>query len=195
MQPNQAIRSLKGLLKHFGSSQKLEILDLQQMKNLLEMDVPPKIWEDAFNKNLLSFSQELIQQTKQFRFDDGEIKHIYLISFLPNLTELDLSENNISDISSISKLKSLKKINLSINCIKDISGLQSLPDLTLLHLYDNKLTSYTLTLPNLVDLEISGNKGLQHKKISGLQHSPKLERLDLSFRDQIYVLFLINYSV
>ncbi|CAL6078692.1 leucine-rich_repeat domain-containing protein [Hexamita inflata] len=177
MQPNHEIKSKEDLLSHFGSSQKLQICNLQQMKNLLKMDVPPKVWEDAQNRNLLSISQEFIQETKQFAFDDRKIEHIYLISFLTYLTELNLSGNRISDISSISKLKNLKKLDLTRNCIEDTSALQSLLNLTHLYLSKNKLTSYTLALPNLVDLSLSDNK-LQDK--SGLQHSPKLERLYLS---------------
>ncbi|CAL6075473.1 Conserved_hypothetical protein [Hexamita inflata] len=223
MQPNQEIESQEDLLSHFGSSKQLEIRNLQQIRKLLEMDIPPQIWEDASNRNLLSFNQELIQGTKEVKFNYQNIKHIYLISFLTNLTELDLSGNKISDISSISKLKNMKKINLGSNCIddisvllsftdliylaelnlsqnqisdissisklkdlkildlscnniEDISVLQSLPDLTHLYLQQTRITSYTLDLPNLIELLLGYNK-LQDK--SGLQHSPKLERLNL----------------
>ncbi|CAL6075425.1 Conserved_hypothetical protein [Hexamita inflata] len=176
MQPNHEIKSKEDLLSHFGSSKQLEILDLEQMEDLLEMNVPPEVWEDASNRNLLSFNQELVQGTKEFTFNSRKIEHIYLISFLTNITELNLQNNKISDISSISKLKNLKKLYLSSNRIKDISALQSLLNLIHLHLYDNKLAFYTLALPNLVYLELSDNK-LQNK--SGLQHSPKLEILNL----------------
>ncbi|CAL6017478.1 Conserved_hypothetical protein [Hexamita inflata] len=180
MEPNQIIRSKKDLLSHFGSSLKLEIGNQQQMKDLLEINVPSEIWEDASNRNLLSFNQELIQETKEFKFNYfnfRKIEHIYLLSFLTNLTELNLDNNRITDISAVSKLKNLNKLNLSYNSIEDISALQSLLNLTHLQLQQNKLTSYTLALPSLVDLKISCNK-LQDK--SGLQHSPKLEKLNLS---------------
>ncbi|CAL5971049.1 Conserved_hypothetical protein [Hexamita inflata] len=176
MQPNQEIESKEDLLSHFGSSKQLEIGNIQQIKNLLEINIPLEVWEDASNRNMLFFNQELVQETKEFTFNYEQIKHIYLISFLPNLTELDLQNDGISNISSISKLKNLKKLYLGGNRIEDISALQSLPDLTHLDLLANKLASYTLALPNLVELFLSDNK-LQDK--SGLQHSPKLERLDL----------------
>ncbi|CAL6054182.1 leucine-rich_repeat domain-containing protein [Hexamita inflata] len=177
MQPNHEIKSQEDLLNHFRSSKQLEILDLEQMEKLLKMNVSPEIWEDASNRNLLSFNQEFVQRTKSYGFFSRGIKRIFLISFLTNLIELNLSGNNISDISSIYKLKNLKKLYLERNCIEDISALQSLPDLTHLYLSYNKLTSYTLALPNLVYLSLSGNK-LQDK--SGLQHSPKLEKQTLS---------------
>ncbi|CAL6017130.1 Conserved_hypothetical protein [Hexamita inflata] len=181
MQPiNYEIRSKEDLLNHFGSSQKLEISDSEQMENLLEINVPPKVLEDASNRNLLSFGQEFVQQTKELTFTGRKIEHIQLISFLTNLTELNLSNNKISDISTISKLKNLRILDLNSNSIEDIATLQSLPDLTHLGLFYNKFTSYTVALPNLVELSLSCNN-LQDK--SGLQHSPKLERLDLSWTE------------
>ncbi|CAL6023533.1 leucine-rich_repeat domain-containing protein [Hexamita inflata] len=126
---------------------------------------------------VLSFNQEFLQETQEFGFNNRGIKYCYLVSYLTNLTKLNLSCNNISDISSVSKLKNLKKLYLGSNYIEDISVLQSLPDLIHLHLYENRITSYTLALPSLVYLSLSDNK-LQDK--SGLQHSPKLERLYLS---------------
>ncbi|CAL6075485.1 leucine-rich_repeat domain-containing protein [Hexamita inflata] len=180
MQPNHEIQSKEDLLSHFGSSKQLEILELEQMENLLTLNALPEVWEDASNRNLLSFSQEFVQQTKEVTFDNKWIKHIYLISFLTYLTELSLYNNKVSDISAVSKLKNLKKLDLSCNSIEDISALQSLLNLTHLHLFQNNLTSYTVALPNLVYLSLSYNK-LQDK--SGLQHSPKLERLYLSLTE------------
>ncbi|CAL6092362.1 leucine-rich_repeat domain-containing protein [Hexamita inflata] len=120
-------------------------------------------------------------KTTKLTLNGREIEHIYLISFLTNLTELNLSNNNISDISNISKLKNLRILDLNSNSIEDISALQSLLNLTHLSLVYNKLTSYTLALPlalpNLLKLKLGYNK-LQDK--SGLQHSPKLQRLHLN---------------
>ncbi|CAL6005062.1 Conserved_hypothetical protein [Hexamita inflata] len=152
MQPNHAIESKEDLLNHFGSSKTLEIRNSLQMEDLLKMNVPPEVWEDASNRNLLSFSKEFVLQTKKITFCYRKIEYIYLISFLVNLTELDLQQNKISDISSISKLKNLKKLDLNYNSIEDISALQSHTDLIYLDLSYNKLTSYTLALPNLVEL-------------------------------------------
>ncbi|CAL6001292.1 leucine-rich_repeat domain-containing protein [Hexamita inflata] len=171
------IKSKENLLSHFNSSQKLEILNQEHMKNLLEIDVPPEIWEDASNRNLLSFNQEFVLETKKIRFVRRGIQYFHLVSFLTNLTELVLSDNNISDISAVSNLKNLKNLYLNYNDIEDISALKSLTDLTHLQLNSNRITSYILALPSLVELELSGNM-LQDK--SGLQHSLKLETLDLS---------------
>ncbi|CAL5983991.1 Conserved_hypothetical protein [Hexamita inflata] len=232
---NHVIKSKEDLLNHFGSSLKLQILDLEQMEKLLEMDVPPEIWKDASNRNLLSFNQEFVLETYQFTLTYKNIQYIDLLSFLTSLTELnlqcnkisdisaiskirileilDLSDNGIedistlqslsdlmylteiclqdnyiSDISSISQLKNLKKLDLSSNSIQDIAALQYLLDLTHLNLSENNLTTYTIALPHLLDLNISKQfvdtqfitRMNQLQDISGLQHSPKLECLYLS---------------
>ncbi|CAL6054146.1 leucine-rich_repeat domain-containing protein [Hexamita inflata] len=162
MQLNHAIESKEDLLSHFSSSKQLEILDSEQMKNLLEMDAPPEVWEDASNRNLLSFNQQFVQQTKEFIFNMIKIEYCYLLSFLTNLTQLNLSGNKISDIFSISKLKNLKKINLGSNCIDDISVLLSFTDLIYLaelNLSQNQISdiSSISKLKNLKILDLSCN--------------------------------------
>ncbi|CAL6023369.1 Hypothetical_protein [Hexamita inflata] len=70
MQPvNHGIRSKEDLLKHFGSSLKLEIVNSKQMKKLLRMNVELEVWEDASNRYLLFFNLEFVQRTKEFTFD------------------------------------------------------------------------------------------------------------------------------
>ncbi|CAL5984165.1 leucine-rich_repeat domain-containing protein [Hexamita inflata] len=153
--PHHEITSKEDLLNHFSSSQKLEICDLKQIEDLLEMNIPPEIWKDASNRNLLSFNLEFVQRTNKFTLTYNNIQQIDLLSFLTNLTELNLQNNKISDISAISKIKNLKKLQLRSNRIKDISALQSLPDLTHLNLSENILTTYTIALPNILYLNIS----------------------------------------
>ncbi|CAL6040577.1 leucine-rich_repeat domain-containing protein [Hexamita inflata] len=170
-QSNHVIQSKEDLLNHIGSFQKLEIDDLTQMEKLLKMNVPPDVWKDALNGN-----QELVQNTKELSYYNREIEYIHLLSFLTNITELQLYCNNISDISSIYKLKKLKKLDFRSNNIEDISALQYLSDLTHLDLQGNQLTSYTLALPNLIELTLDYNK-IEDK--SGLKYSPKLQSLNL----------------
>ncbi|CAL6005405.1 Hypothetical_protein [Hexamita inflata] len=85
MQPNHEIRSKEDLLSYLDSSLKLEILDLQQMERFSKMNVPSEVWEDASNRNLLSFNQELVQGTQELVFNYRKIDHIYLIAFLTNI--------------------------------------------------------------------------------------------------------------
>ncbi|CAL6031515.1 Conserved_hypothetical protein [Hexamita inflata] len=125
------------------------------------------------------------------------------ILFYSSLTQLN-QNNKISDISSISELKNLKKLFLIMNKIENISALQSLPDLTHLDIQDNKLTSYTLALPNLVELKLVYNKlqdksGLQYfknyKDQIWLKQKPNLKQLDISSNNLTEIKYLSNFVV
>ncbi|CAL6001777.1 leucine-rich_repeat domain-containing protein [Hexamita inflata] len=177
MQLNFVIRHKEDLLKYIDSSQKLEIVNLKQMKQILEMNISSDIWENAQKLDLLSFNQQFIELTRTFKFSCKFTQYFYLISFLSNLTKLDLKFNKIFDISTIYKLKNLQNLDVSSNNIEDISAIQFLKDLTILDVSFNKIISYNIALPNLVDLKISCNK-LQEQ--SGFQYSPKLMNLDIS---------------
>ncbi|CAL6023359.1 leucine-rich_repeat domain-containing protein [Hexamita inflata] len=155
---------------------KLEIVDTQQMRTLLEMNIQPDVFTQTLQHKQLIFNYELILKTREFVFQNRKITYIYLISFLSKLTKLDLQFNTITDISTISYLKNLKSLNLSRNRIVDISALQSLSFLTKLNVACNLITSYKIELPNLVDLNISFNI-LKDK--SGLLQSPKLRFLNI----------------
>ncbi|CAL5995891.1 leucine-rich_repeat domain-containing protein [Hexamita inflata] len=171
------IKSKSDLLNHFTSSQKLEIVDIQLVKDILKINFLPELFEDAEKRDQLSFNLEFVQKTRKFTFERQNLQYLHLISFLTNLTELNLVMNKISDISVISKLKNLKKLDLSTNIIADLSALQSLASLRTVDLSGNIITSYTIALPNLIDLNLGGNE-LQNT--SGLQFSPQLLNLNLS---------------
>ncbi|CAL6092153.1 Leucine-rich_repeat domain superfamily [Hexamita inflata] len=194
MQPNHAIRSKEDLLNHFGSSQKLEKYDSEQMNNLLALNVPPEVWENALNWNLLSFSQEFVQRTNELGVHSRKIKYIYLISSLTNLTELSLQNNNISDISAFPSSKTFKNSNYKVIVSKifphffllliqltliynEINQLptQQLYRIQQYYLY-SVITSYKINLGYII---------LQNQSI----------QICLKQKPQIYVLFLINYSV
>ncbi|CAL6035640.1 leucine-rich_repeat domain-containing protein [Hexamita inflata] len=183
---HQKFSNVHELKNFFDESQKLEIINSQQMKALLVINTPPNIFEEAIQRNLLSFSQEFIDRINYFPFERQNIEHIYLISFLTNLTELNIQFNKVSDISAISRLKNLRILDLSRNSITDISALQSLQDLMTLDLSFTRISSFTVALPNLVDLNICGNT-LDNK--SGLEHSQNLQNLDLSQTNSKYLKF------
>ncbi|CAL5983719.1 leucine_Rich Repeat (LRR)-containing protein [Hexamita inflata] len=171
-----AIRNYNDLQNHFNMSQKLEVIDLQQMQNLLLMNISSEVWVDAEQRNLLFFNREFIEQTQEFIFQERQIMNHHLLSFLSNLTLLNLSRNEISEISSFSKLKNLQTLDLSANKIENISTLKQLTNLTELNIQRNKITSYNVELPNLKSLKIGQNR---LEDCSGLQYSPKLQYLNL----------------
>ncbi|CAL6005557.1 Conserved_hypothetical protein [Hexamita inflata] len=159
-------QNIDELCDHFKQSLRLEILNIQQLKNLLKLNVSPSVWTDASQQSLLSINQEFVKQTNDFTFSSQQLKHIHLVSLLSNLTSIDFYNNQISDISALSSLKNIKTLYLTKNCIVDISALQNLTNIIRLHLASNKITKFQISLPNLVELQIGQN---QLEDLSGLQ--------------------------
>ncbi|CAL6054224.1 leucine-rich_repeat-containing protein [Hexamita inflata] len=171
------IKSKKDLLKHFDMLKKIDINDIQQIYVLMKMDVSQEVWEKASKQNLLSFNQQFIQQTRELTFYKNEIKYPHIISYLSNLTHLNLEYNNLTDISAIQQLKNLRILDLSRNEIEDISALESLINLTSLNLYINDITSYKIASPNLEELNIGANRYLCELS---LEQCPRLLNLQVN---------------
>ena len=78
---------------------------------------------------------------------------------IPEITELELEDKNISNITGIEKLSSLTKINLGKNKITNISPISELNNITDLKLNDNNLgnnvASVLLNKTSLIKLSIS----------------------------------------
>mmetsp|Transcript_27397 Transcript_27397/g.64892 ORF Transcript_27397/g.64892 Transcript_27397/m.64892 type:complete len:283 (-) Transcript_27397:145-993(-) len=88
-----------------------------------------------------------------------------------NMTELDLSNNNLERIQGLDKCSSLRLLNLSGNRILSIDGLQGLDGLETLMLQGNRLKSVeALNLPLLG--ELPSLRGLYLQDIDGSRNNP-----------------------
>jgi hypothetical protein len=121
---------------------------------------------------------------------DDEGGGIEGIQYLTNLTDIDLSGNNISDLSRLSELTSLQTINLRNNSISDLSPMSGLTNVTTLDLgnssvfpqgwtYRNAVVDTTPlnSMDNLTYLDLYGNNVSDLGGISGMS---ALQYLDLS---------------
>ena len=97
------------------------------------------------------------------------------LEYAVNLTELDLTANQISDISALENLTLLEKLNFFVNQINNITPLQSLTNLTELVLGNNQVTDVTplQNLTNLYYLNIHTN---QISDITALQNLTRMVR-------------------
>ena len=122
-------------------------------------------------KDLIDFKGDL-KNIKKIILSRQNIKDLNDIKFgeLINLTELDLSHNDITCIESLSKYKlpNLKILNLTVNLIDDSNKEYfyefDFPELTVLNLFQNKLTDYEIfklnnnkNMPKLNLVFIGGN--------------------------------------
>ena len=110
--------------------------------------------------------------------DNVKIKDISALSYLTNLTRLDLDCNQISDISPLSSLTNLTNLYLESNQISDITPLSNLTNLTDLNLESNQISDITplSNLTNLTNLYLRSN---QISDISLLNNLTNLTKLDL----------------
>ncbi|CAL5986386.1 ABC_transporter substrate-binding protein [Hexamita inflata] len=99
------------------------------------------------------------------------LKHINFISTLVNLTNLDLSQNQIKDLRPLQNLIGLKEINLSHNDIEDISPLRKLIKTEILQLGYNKIVDVNPLkyLIELKELHIQNNLLFTVKPLQILQ--------------------------
>jgi len=113
----------------------------------------------------------------------GNISDIGPIVGLKNLTELDLTGNQISDISALAGLTNLKKLYLLDLDISQINDISLLTGLTNLSLAGNKIDDIS-ALAGLTNLERLNLRDTQVNDISVLTRLTNLIYLDL-FNDQI----------
>jgi len=97
---------------------------------------------------------------------------------LTDLTELNLSSNQLSDISPLKDLTNLTVLYLSYNQLSDISPLKDLTNLTELYLSSNQLSDIS-PLKDLTNLTVLDLRSNQLSDISPLKDLKKLNILDV----------------
>ena len=82
------------------------------------------------------------------------------LEHLVNITELDLTQNQVTDLSPIASLTKLTSLDLAQNDITDISPLTSLTNLTFLRIQDNLVTDISplAGLTKLTELNLWTNE-------------------------------------
>lgn len=115
------------------------------------------------------------------RLGDKErpVRDLQAMRFLPGLTGLVLTGNEVADVKPLRHCRNLKRLSLDNNPIKDIAPLRECSGLEKLSLRGCPIENFSVlqSLPNLKMLEISGAQAL---KIGRKAHLPFLQKLDLS---------------
>jgi len=104
------------------------------------------------------------------------------VTFMSDVTELDLSALRLTDISVLAQCTNLQKLDLRNNSIIDISPLMELQELEWLCLWSNKVEDLRplMSLPNLRHLDADANNITD---ISPLGHISSLEEVWLSYNN------------
>lgn len=107
------------------------------------------------------------------------------VSFLTDVTELDLSGTGIRDISALADCLSLKTLNLSGNQIYDLSPLMNLPALERLDISENQVSDLRplMGMSTLRAIDASGNQISSITALSSLTDLTELSLSDNSIKD------------
>ncbi|EBF5184245.1 leucine-rich repeat domain-containing protein [Listeria monocytogenes] len=146
----------------------------------------------ANNKHVTTLNGlENLRNLTDLYLSDNQISDLTPLISLRRLRNLDFSNNQISDISSLIGLRNLDMLRLSNNQINDISPLEQLRRLSILDLSNNKLDEVTslIQLGNLESLYLSNNQIMDVSLLSALE---KLEILNLSDNKIVDISFLAN---
>ena len=95
----------------------------------------------------------------QLDLSSNNISDVVPLTGLTNLTQLWLGGNNISDMSPLANLKNLTNLSLTVNNTSDMSLLANFKNLTVLALSGNNISDVSplAGLTNLTELVLSGN--------------------------------------
>ncbi|XP_058037309.1 platelet glycoprotein Ib alpha chain isoform X2 [Ahaetulla prasina] len=151
--------------------------EMNKIKDLLEMS--------CVDKGLTNIPSGLPKDTGILLLASNQLAKVALASFqhLPQLSELDLSNNSLKALETGSTLPELKQLLLSHNGLESLPAFPGLPSLRRLALGHNQLSQLPegsfRDLGQLHELELQGNR-LQSLPGRAFEGLPMLKDLDLS---------------
>ena len=140
------LRRYLGLQIEGGHIDLLKI-PLSRLSELTELDDV----DDAGITDLTGL--EHVTQLTDLDLSNNQISDITPLGSLTQLTDLDLSENQISDITPLGSLTQLTDLDLSENQISDITPLAGFSELKWLYLSRNQISN-VIPLTNLLSLRV-----------------------------------------
>lgn len=107
----------------------------------------------------LEIRTDAMSEITELDLSNCQISDLSGIENFTSLITLNLSKNTITDVSDLSNLTNLKTLNLSNNTINNMNNIRSLTALTNLNLNSNKISDITAvsSLVNLQTLDVSNN--------------------------------------
>ncbi|CAL6115095.1 Leucine_rich repeats-containing protein [Hexamita inflata] len=180
----------KLIIQNDPSLQSIEFVDYINIKELIVMNCynlilercPKKALKLTINSCNLSILQgiEHMVQLTDLNLSMNQLKDISLLASLINLTHLDLGQNNIENINVLTNFKNLISLDLSQNLVADITAIAQLTQLQILDLSYNFISSLDdlSDLTSLVRLNVSKNNIVNINSLKGMIN---LVYLNISF--------------
>ncbi|CAL6090383.1 Conserved_hypothetical protein [Hexamita inflata] len=172
----------------FADYIKIKELVVMNCYNLILERCPKKVSKltiNSCNLSNLQGIQHMVQLT-DLNLSMNQLKDISLLASLINLTHLDLGQNNIENINVVANFKMLISLDFSQNLVNDISALAQLSQIQVLDLSYNFVNSLEClaSLTSLVRLNVSKN---YISSINCLSKMINLVYLNISFNKIISI--------
>ncbi|CAL5992546.1 Conserved_hypothetical protein [Hexamita inflata] len=160
----------------------IQELVIMNCYNLILERCPKKVSQLTINSCNLSNLQGIEQmvQLTDLNLSMNQLKDISLLASLINLTKLDIGQNNIENISVLANFKKLTSLDFSQNLVTDISAIAQLTQIQILDLSYNfvGLLDDLSDLISMVRLNVSKNS---ITNINSLKTMINLVYLNISF--------------
>jgi len=125
---------------------------------------------------IIFYGKKIKKDVTELDLSWNQISDLTPLSVLQNLTELYLHNNQITDLTPLSGLQNLTYLSLDFNRITDLTPLSELHNLTILEIDFNRITDLTPLsgLHNLTVLYLHHNQITDLTPLSGLQNLTRL---------------------
>lgn len=173
----EALPSEMPLLEKFTlyASDYSGVLSFSDLASLKEISIiaNPKLRKIAAVRDL--------PQLTQLEIVENQLEGIDLIARLPLLEEMRLMQSRLKEMPELSELPSLKSLDLDGNSIEDLKDLSACPNLSYLNLNRNPIKNLDALAPlsQLRRLSIQNEKGGGLKSLEGIKPLPQLEEINL----------------
>ncbi|CAL6073294.1 Conserved_hypothetical protein [Hexamita inflata] len=180
----------KLIIQNDPKLQSIEFVDYINVKELIVMNCydfilercPKKVLKLTINSCNLSILQgiEHMVQLTNLNLSMNQLKDISMLASLKNLTHLDLGQNNIENINVLTNFKKLISLDFSQNLVADILAIVQLTQLQILDLSYNFISSLDdlSDLTSLIRLNVSKNNIVNINSLKGMIN---LVYLNISF--------------
>jgi len=148
-------------------------LGKEESTKLIEADI-----RDAIEKPTGELTKADLEKVTEMFLSDYELTDVTCLGKLAQLSNLDLHNNRLSDLKGIEMLTQLKDLNLRNNQLPDLKGIEMLTQLKYLDLFNNRLTDVK-SLQNLTQLTSLNLGNNQLTDVTGLERLKQLEFLSL----------------
>lgn len=138
-----------------------------------------EIVSNANGMDPLDVTTSYLEQLTELTLEDEDIDNLSLLAFIPSLKNLTLRNTSGTNITFLDSLQNLQTLSLLYSDVKDLSPVRHLKHLRYLAVYDSPASDFSF-VSELEQLEFLGLYYVGVRDLSPLAHLRNLRRLDIA---------------